>query len=226
MTSTGNGADGGGGHCCKISRVADRHDVSGVGGEDVDAYLSARWLGESGYPESSLAELVGWLNRRVMRTVYGEHDRLATETQLDSEYESLRSGDEYERALLEDDLAEDGVDPDRLRDSFVSVATMHRHLRNCLDVTKPDSGGGKSDWEAEKVAYALDLARDNVADAVQSWENKGEIPFGTDADIGLRVYLECPVCRKQVDVDRARERGYVCEAHMSEATGPPADHRD
>ncbi|PSQ50147.1 hypothetical protein BRD19_01595 [Halobacteriales archaeon SW_7_65_23] len=222
MSSTDDGAGGEYDHCCKVGRVADDHSLSpGVGG-GVNEYLAARWRGDDDYPETSLAELVEWFDRRVMGTVYRANDRLATDSRLAAEYDTLRSDDEVDRSLLVDDLAEDGIDGDALRGDFVSVATMYRHLTDCLGVSKPDADGrSDSDWEADKIAYAVETARENIADALQSWENKGTVPFATDASIGVRVTLECPVCHRQVSVERARERGHVCETHMTEGAGPP-----
>ena len=227
MSSTDDGAGGGDDHCCKVGRVADGHGLSPGVGDDVNEYLAARWRGDDGYPETSLADLVEWFDRRVMLTVYRANDRLASDSRLAAEYDTLQSDDGVDRSLLIDDLAEDGIDGDALCEDFVSVATMYRHLTDCLGVSKPDDGKrSDSDWEADKIAYAVDTARENIADALQSWENKGTVPYATDATIDVRVTLECPVCHRQVVVERARERGYVCETHMTEEAGPPDRHEE
>jgi hypothetical protein len=227
MSSTDDGAGGGDDHCCKVGRVADGHGLSPGVGDDVNEYLAARWRGDDGYPETSLADLVEWFDRRVMLTVYRANDRLASDSRLAAEYDTLQSDDGVDRSLLIDDLAEDGIDGDALCEDFVSVATMYRHLTDCLGVSKPDDGKcSDSDWEADKIAYAVDTARENIADALQSWENKGTVPYATDATIDVRVTLECPVCHRQVSVERARERGYVCETHMTEEAGPPDRHEE
>ena len=70
MSSTDDGAGGGDDHCCKVGRVADGHGLSPGVGDDVNEYLAARWRGDDGYPETSLADLVEWFDRRVMLTVY------------------------------------------------------------------------------------------------------------------------------------------------------------
>ena len=227
MSSTDDGAGGGDDHCCKVGRVADDHGLSPGVGDDVNKYLAARWRGDDGYPETSLADLVEWFDRRVMLTVYRANDRLASDSRLAAEYDTLQSDDGVDRSLLIDDLAEDGIDGDALCEDFVSVATIYRHLTDCLGVSKPDDGKrSDSDWEADKIAYAVDTARENIADALQSWENKSTVPYATDATIDVRVTLECPVCHRQVVVERARERGYVCETHMTEEAGPPDRHEE
>jgi len=212
-------------HCCKVGRVADKYDLSsGVAGTDINQGLGERWLGRDGHPERGLRPLLDWFQRKILTAVYIEHGRSTAEHRLTADYDALRSDDDDVRRAALDDLAADGIDGGTLLDDFVSTATLYRHLTNCLDLEKQPAETG-SDWEGEKVEYVGQLVDDYLADALESWENSGDLPLATEADLSVNVYLECPVCLKQTEIDRARRRGYICEEHMAgdddESVGEP-----
>jgi hypothetical protein len=205
--------------CCKVGEIGAKYSLErGVVGDGVDQTLVARWLGDGDYAETGLRPLTDWFNRKVLKTVYNEHGRNALETRVRSDYEVLTDGDRDERLALVDDLATDGIDGEQLRDDFISAPTLYRHFTNCLDVEKTESdeeNGGASNWEEERVAYVKQSVRRNTQDALQSLENKDRLPHASDAQIEAQVILGCPVCGTTVRFERALERGYVCEEHMS-----------
>lgn len=199
--------------CCKVGRIIERYNLQhGIGGMDLESYLVARWLGESDYAATGLRPLADWLNRKLLKTVYNEQGRNALDSRVQSDYEAL-SGGESAIAVV-DDLAVDGIDGERLQSDFVSATTLYRHFTNCLGVTKDDDAGETdSEWEREKIDYARDVVRKNVEDSLRSLENKGRLPRGSEAAIKTEIVLGCPDCATQVSVERAIERGYICEDH-------------
>ena len=199
--------------CCKVGTAIERYDLQhGVEGMDLDAYLLARWLGEDDYAATGLRPLTDWFNRKLLKSVYNEHGRNALDTRVQSDYEAL-SSEESAIAVL-DDLAADGIDGEALQSDFVSSTTLYRHFTNCLGVTKADeSADTESEWEREKIDYARDVVVSNVEDSLQSLENKGRLPRGSEAAIKTEIVLGCPDCGTQVSVERAIERGYICQDH-------------
>lgn len=202
-------------HCCKVGRTADKYDLSPGSEGDLNSYLAARWLGRDGYPETALRPLTDWFHTSILVEVYTEYGRNTIETRVDSDYEALTGDDDERRKLVIEDMETDGIDGRDILDDFVSPPTLYRHLTNCLDLEKTsDTGDGDSEWEQNKLEYTRQVARENVEDVLRSWENKGEVPNATQSDISVRLYVECPVCLTQVDIDRAHRRGYVCDEHM------------
>jgi len=201
-------------HCCKVGRVADRYGLSpGVGDDDLNDQLAGRWLGE-GYPETALRPLVDWMHKHMLRERYTEHGRSTLEPHLESDYEALQGDDDDRQQAVLADLAADGIDGEALVNDFVSPATLYRHLTGCLGVRKARSSGDTG-WEEDKIEYARERAERSVSEVLRSWENKSELPQATEAEVAVRIYLECPVCARQTSVEAARQRGYICEAHMS-----------
>lgn len=210
-------------HCCKVGRVADKYDLSsGLAEADINEGLGERWLGRGGHPETGLRPLVDWFQRKLLTAVYIEQGRSTAAHRLTADHDALTSDDDAVRRAALDELAADGIDGEALLDDFISTATLYRHLTDCLGLEKQPEEAG-SDWEQGKVDYTERLVENYIADALESWENKGELPLATEADLSVNVYLECPVCLKQTDIERARRRGYVCEEHMSAEDDRPVE---
>jgi len=209
--------------CCKVEAIIDKYGLEqSVVGGDPNQYMVARWLGRNEYPGTGLRPLKDWFNRKVLKTVYNEHDRNALETRVESDYEALTSDDDDERLAIVDDLGADGIDGAELADDFVATATLYRHFTNCLDEEKSkgsEGGESESDWEREKIDFLKETIQENAKDSLASLENKGRVPHASKADVSTTVLLRCPACGSQVSFERALERGYVCEDHMTEEDG-------
>jgi len=204
-------------HCCKVGRLTARYDLQHAAGDgEVDEYLRARWLGQDEYTETGLRPLKDWLNKQLMKAIYTEQNRGTLWTRVEADYQAL-SGEEPDLSLL-GDLGADGIDGEQLRSDFLSTSTLYRHLTDCLSETKSkDAAERDSDWEADKVEYAREVAERSIGESLQSLENKSAIPEATRATIKTEVVLGCPECATQVSFKRALERGYICRDHMDAA---------
>lgn len=202
-------------HCCKVGRVADKHDLStAVLDMDINEALLERWLGRGEYPETAVRPLVKWFNQKLLKNVYRDHGRRAIQHQLENDYEALTADDDDHRKWsVEDSLKEDGIDPDELVGDFISSSTLYRHLTECLDATK-ERKEAETNWEETKIEFAKDKAADQVGDALRSWENKDELPGATEAKVDVSLHLSCPECSTSVPISVARRRGYICEEHL------------
>ena len=204
--------------CCKVGEVIERYPVErSIVGGDIDDYLVARWLGDGEYPETSIRALTDWFNTSLLKAVYSENGRSATETRIESEYHALASDDEIRRGEVLDDLEADGIDGESLVADFVSASTLYRHVTECLEAEKESAAGTAgtdSDWERKKVEYARSAALKSVEAAVRSLDNKGRIPNGSVADLEVAFELSCPQCSTRVRFETALERGFVCREHM------------
>jgi len=208
--------------CCKVGRLIEAYDLEqSIGGLPLDDYLVARWLGRDEYTATGLRPLKDWFNKRLLKRVYTDNGRTAPDSRLASDYDAL-SADDTDLALL-DALAAEGIDGERLQTDFVSTATLYRHFTQCLGASKSDeSSQSESNWEADKIDFTKGVVASNVRDSLRALENKGRLPRGSEADIKTEIVLGCPDCSTQVGVERAIERGYICETH----TEPPADGDD
>lgn len=208
-------------HCCKVGKVIDKYDLEhSVVGGDLNQYMLARWMGKNEYPETGLRPLADWLNQKVLKTVYTEHDRNTLGSRIESDFEALTSDDDETRFTIIDDLESDGIDGEQLRDDFVSSTTLYRHFTNCLGEEKArDIGDNEATAKlaVERIQYLQNNTKDHIHESLRTLEYREKIPHASNAEVSIPVLLGCPVCSNQVQLERALERGYICEEHMSES---------
>lgn len=201
-------------YCCKVERITEKYDISpGVGDETFDEQLAKRWLGADQYPEMSLRKLVDWLHKHTLRTKYTEHGRSTLEPHLESDYEALRDTENDNHHAVLADFEADGIEGEELLTDFVSPATLYRHLTVCLGVEKDNESKGDVSSDRKKLEYVEDTAEMYISDLLSAWENRGDVPCASEADVTVRIYLECPKCAKQTNIRTVQQRGYVCEDH-------------
>lgn len=203
---------------CKIDTVIQEYDlgVSQPGYDGIDAYLLQRWTGRDGKPSEGYRSLTEWFNKRLLKQIYDSNNRETTGIRIESEYETLRSGDDLTRRELKDDLLATGIDVDSIESSLVSWSTMRHHLNDCLDGTKAPAEA-TSDWELESVRIASEQTEEKANEALRSLVSKGEIADGRDATIDVNVQLSCPQCHVRTPLSDAVKRGYICQEHAHDA---------
>ena len=200
--------------CCKVGAAIERFDLDETAdmAESFDDRLVARWKGEGRNTAQGYRPLTEWFNKRLLKREYDRNGVAAGGTRLDREYEALTGDDDVRLEEVRGALRSDGVDVDAVERSFVSWSTMQRHLTGCLDAEK-EPQRAETDWERNSVAVARDQLTAKVESAVRSLSSKGELEDGEDVDVSVTIELECPECPLRVSLDRAIDRGYVCEEH-------------
>lgn len=203
-----------GGGSCKVEVVTEAYDLQPAGDryDTIDDFLLSRWTGADGREPVGYRTLTDAFNRRLLKQVYDEHGREVIAARLEGDYTVLSGEDDLQRAELEDHLAADGIDAERLRRDMVSWGTMATHLKECLDGRK-DPQTATTDWERRSIDIATDRAREKVQEAVSALATKGELAVGEGTDVGVQVQLACSACEARVPLAIALERGYVCETH-------------
>ena len=215
----GRGTDG-----CKIDIIVDRYDLAPAerGYDSFDEYLLARWTGAGDLPGDGYGTLADFTNRRLLKRVYEEQGRDTLAARLESEYDVLTGEDDLLKQELLDDLAADGIDGERLLESFVSRSTMRRHLNNCLDGEK-EIQPARTDWERESVEIAMDRATEKTIQALRSLHSKGEFVSPESVDIAIGATVSCTECPTRLPLEEAIARGYVCAAHQDPPGAEPKD---
>lgn len=180
--------------------------------DTLDDELEARWRGQAGFSEHGYRSLATWFNGALLRHVYTENGRDTLGTRVNDDLETLLEGDELPRQELLDDIAHDGIDAEQLRDDLVSWSTVRTHLTDCLGAEK-EREPARTDWEADSVEYAEGVLLEKVSAALRSYQNKGVIVDGVDAEPSVQVRLACPECPTRVSLSEALDQGYVCSRH-------------
>lgn len=199
---------------CKVDVVTDTYDLQPAGNrhDSFDDYLLARWTGADGREPVGYRTLTDEFNRRVLKQVYDTNGRDVLAARLESDYETLTNGEDLRRGELEDHLAADGIDAERLRRDMVSWGTMATHLKECLGGHKPPREA-TTEWERRSIDLAIDRAEAKVGEAVSALSSKGELTRGAGFEVELQTHLRCVDCETRVPLAVALNRGYVCETH-------------
>ena len=171
---------------CKVGRVIDRRDLTGM-----DGRLGDRWA--SG--DASLRGLEREFNVAVLRGAA----RAAGAAPLDGEAENLY------RLLTDDDvtggmavrarrrLEVEGVDVDAVRSDFVSHQTVHNHLTGCRGLER-ESDDRDPVKAAEDRIRPLQTRLEAVAtDALAGLGRDGHVAAG-DLDVFVDVSVACTDC--------------------------------
>lgn len=205
---------------CKVDTLIERHGltVPDPGYESVDEYLVTRWTGSDGRSAEGYKALTEWLNKRLLKRRYEEHDRETVSVHLDREYEVITGETDIQRDELAADLATDGLDIDEIEHEMVSWSTMRHHLKGCLEAEK-ERPTASTDWETNTVQMAQERATERTRSVLSSLSNKGRLPDAERANVDVQVKLSCPDCSVRVPFRDAVERGYVCETHFEGESG-------
>jgi len=139
---------------CKIDSVAEEWGVTAV-----DEQLQERW--SDGESLRSLEEL---FNERVLRAALTAAGIETIDGESSNLYRLLTDDDVTagKRIDAESRLRRNGVDPDAIRDDFVSYQTVRTHLNECLGVqTARESTFTEAD--ARSTVYKLVSRTESVA---------------------------------------------------------------
>lgn len=202
---------------CKVDDAVERYGVDPQrdGFADIHEELLALWKGDTSQESLGYRSLAAWFNKRLLATVYEEHDRLLFGTQLENEYDVLTGDDDIARGELVDELELAGIDADQVRADMVSFSTMRRHLTECLDGEKAQPVA-ETDWEETSVEIAEAQLLSKVEKALSSYENGGELAGATSADVSVQIQLSCPHCPTRRTLRDALRQGHVCEEHFGD----------
>ncbi|MDS0280742.1 rod-determining factor RdfA [Haloarcula onubensis] len=173
---------------CKIDSVAQRRGLT-----TIDERLEDRWAdGES------LRDLETFFNRAVLRAAMAASGMETIDGEPANLYRLL-TDDEVtagKRVDAASKLRRNGVDPDALRDDFVSYQTVRTHLNDCLDVgTARESSLTVTD--ARNTVHKLVSRTESVAlRTIERLAGQGALSIGAPA-VTVSVRVACAECNDE-----------------------------
>lgn len=203
---------------CKVCYLLEQYDLKppDPAYDTVNEYLVDWWKGEA-RESAGYRTLTDWLNKRVLKTVYDNEGLSYPGGRIESDYRTIRDGDDLAKQELIDYLESRDIDAEAIHSQMVSWSTMRHHLNGCLDASKPQAVA-TTDWERESVRKASEQLTAKVERALTSLDNKDQLSGGSDVGIDVRIELECPECQLRVPFQQALRRGFVCEEHSTTTT--------
>ena len=117
----------------KVGRLLEQYELDGVGQE-----LEDRWVGNGGESES-LRAIADWFNRQLLRRKMERVGMSPLDGEVANVYRLLSDGDDVTsgaRVEAETTLADNGIDPSRTEDEFVSHQAVHTYLTKFRGASK------------------------------------------------------------------------------------------
>ncbi|WP_255149594.1 rod-determining factor RdfA [Halorarius halobius] len=198
---------------CKVGRVLHAHGL-----EELAAELPARWRGTDGESES-VRELARVVNRRVLTATMREAGLDPLSGDVETTYRTLagEAASAGERTQLVNRLERQGVDVETVDSEFVSHQSVHRHLTDCLGVSRASADRSPAE------------RRDGAADSVAALANRtaavteGSLTALRDADAlaleGFDVFVDvtvtCESCGRVHAATALLDRG-GCQCRLDE----------
>lgn len=174
----------------KVARLLETYDLPELGDE-----LEARWTDDSS-DRMSLRELARYFNERLVRKALREQAVTTLDGEAENYYRLLTADDvsSGSRIQAENQLAQAGVDVDRLRSSFVSRQAIHTYLRSERSAAydREDS----ADAVRARVNAIRRLKRRLAAvgeQAIAELRRRGRIHCG-DVHVSVLVQVYCEEC--------------------------------
>jgi hypothetical protein len=195
-------------HCCKFGRVRDEYGLGQVASE-----LGAEWASPDGDGLRTLA-------RRFDEAVVKQSLVAAGEPPLAGEVENYHrllvddATSEADRAQARRRLRKRGVDPDELREDFVSYRTVDRHFKRCSERsrTEPTKSSDEVRAAGRRRLRSLQKRLVRVAEAtVADLDDADHIDVG-DVGVTVDVTATCFECGDRHPVDEILADGCpTCE---------------
>lgn len=183
---------------CKVDRVSQEYGL-----DEVDEILRDRH--EDG---TSLRDLETHYNQRLLESALREAGVDVLQGEVENLYQLL-TGDDVSagmRVEAQSRLERHGVDPESIRDDFVSYQTIRTHLRECLAVdTERESTVTPS--EAKNTVFKLISRTESVTKrTIERLRSSGHLHVGA-VDVTLSLRIACTDCGEEYTFSRLLERG-------------------
>lgn len=183
---------------CKVDRVSQKYGL-----DDTDEVLKD--LQKEG---TSLRDLETQYNQRVLESALREAGVDVLQGEVENLYR-LFTGDDVSagmRVEARSRLEQHGIDPESVRDDFVSYQTIRTHLRECLAVdTEREST--VTPTGAKNTVFKLLSRTESVTErTIERLRSSGYLHVGA-VDVTLSLRIACTDCGKEYTFSRLLERG-------------------
>jgi len=187
----------------KVARLIDSYDLDGLGEE-----LEARWTGERG-ERTGLRDLADTFNKRLLEQALLETGSPALERDIERIYrdltdESVSSGI---RTDTYNELRSHGIDPDALKDDFVSYQSIRRYLTEGRGVKyTPPSDQEKLENDLEAIQRIVTRANSVTEERLERQRDLDRLAID-DFEVILDAKILCRNCGSLYIVGELFEQG-------------------
>ncbi|GAB3676433.1 rod-determining factor RdfA [Halopiger thermotolerans] len=195
---------------CKVGRIADRYDLTGL-----DDELVRYWTDETDdrYSTRDLAEHV---NQRVLAAALDEAGLQYKDGEVENTYRLLTSDDVSSgtRVQTRKELERDAVPIEDVEGDFVSHQTVYNHLTGCLEASlESPSDEERLERSRDKLGALRNRTAAVTEDTIAQLERGDVLDIG-EFNVLVNVTVTCEECRTQYTVQDLLEQG-GCDCQRS-----------
>lgn len=188
--------------CCKAGRVASSYGLT----DFLNETLADRWSATDG---PGLRTLADQFNKSVLETALTESGDAPLEGEADVIYDQLTAEGDGSASRVERRLEKRDIDPNTLRDSFISYKTIDRHFKDCIDRER-ETADPMSKTDAINRLRALNRRVEKVAaKTLDEVDAHSSIGF-EDPDVSSSVTVICSECGERKSFTAAVQDGCDC----------------
>jgi len=190
--------------CCKAGRTAAKYGFT----DFLDETLAEEWAAMDG---PGLRTIANRFNTRVIEITLIEKGEPPLEGEEDLIYDQLTTDKSDQSDRVERRLEKNGIDPNRLKEDFISYKTIDRHFKNCTDLeretTKPLDQG-----DAIDRIRAMNRRVEKVTENTLSELNEHTSLGFEGPEVSVSVTVACPDCDERKSFTTAVKHGCECSA--------------
>lgn len=198
---------------CKIGRVTEEYDLTGLNGE-----LITYWVGD-GDEQRSTRELATYVNHRILGETLTNAGIPPRKGEVENTYHLLTDDDVSSgtRVQTRNELQRDGVPVEQVESDFVSHQTVYNHLTDCLETSiETPSDEERLERTEEKLGALQNRTEAVTSDNVDRLKRTGILEIG-EFNVNVSVTVTCENCFQEYTIRELLENG-SCDC-QTESTG-------
>lgn len=190
----------------KVEKCIEEYDLEGMGPQ-----LEGAWIGEDG-ERTSLRNLADEFNQALLKAALRDEGISPTNFEVSGTYEALRKESGSEKNRAERRLEREGIDSERLTDSFVSHQAVHTYLKNTRKASLPENKTDRIQSRVEAIEKLKGRVSTVTESAIDSLASAGHLNHD-DYDVLVDVRAVCPDCGSDTSI-RELLRSGECECEL------------
>jgi hypothetical protein len=186
----------------KVGRIIDRYDLDGLGQE-----LEDRWLGR-GYESQSLRSLADWFNKYLLEEKFNQVGELPISGEVDNLYRLLTEDEVTSGGRLDAEtvLEKKDIDPENIRQEFVSHQSVYIYLTEYQDASKHRSSEDRIESARDTIQRLQNRLIAVIENHIEQLRNTEKLTIG-EFTVLVDVQILCEDCGSSYSITKLFDRG-------------------
>lgn len=187
----------------KVAKLIDKYDLAGLGSE-----LKMYWTGE-GVERMSLRDLAEYFNKKLLEVKMEEAGMSLINNDVDTMYRNLTSDtvSAGTRTDSQNKLSENGIDPEKLDQEYVSYPTVRTYLKEYQDAEYDHiSAEEKIEKDRQAIDRLMTRSQSVTTDRIEKLIATDRIS-SSNFEVFVNIDVLCQDCGTQYSIGEYLELG-------------------